>query len=183
MRWQHYDYPLCLVAQIMPNTNYYYTRLTASFPGQTREAGRGWHQSRFKCGKRWWSFGMQWHQLDNTQTICTSLHTDNHTNTSSLNFYRQGAFPGAQPCQSTQGYTKCFLRTYKFLSWVSSTATYGSFLYNKNTTFRMPNVRYTCQLVSIDKIKDIWVQNTSVVNTVLCVNKLARTYDPSTYND
>ena len=30
-------------------------------------------------------FGMQWHQLDHTQTICTSLQTDNHTNTSSLN--------------------------------------------------------------------------------------------------
>jgi len=30
-------------------------------------------------------FGMQWHQLDHMQTICTFL-TDNHTNTSSLNF-------------------------------------------------------------------------------------------------
>jgi len=29
-------------------------------------------------------FGMQWHQLDHMQTICTSLQTDNHTNTSSL---------------------------------------------------------------------------------------------------
>jgi len=27
--------------------------------------------------------GMQWHQLDHMQTICTSLQTDNHTNTSS----------------------------------------------------------------------------------------------------
>jgi len=25
--------------------------------------------------------GWQWHQLDNMQTICTSLRTDNHTNT------------------------------------------------------------------------------------------------------
>ena len=32
--------------------------------------------------------GWQWHQLDHMQTICTSLQTDNHTNTSSLNFYR-----------------------------------------------------------------------------------------------
>jgi len=30
--------------------------------------------------------GWQWHQLDHIQTICTSLQTDNHTNTSSLNF-------------------------------------------------------------------------------------------------
>ena len=34
--------------------------------------------------------GMQWHQLDHMQTICTSLLTDNHTNTSSLNFLQAG---------------------------------------------------------------------------------------------
>jgi len=32
--------------------------------------------------------GWQWHQTDYMQTIYTSLQTDNHTNTSSLNFYR-----------------------------------------------------------------------------------------------
>ena len=42
----------------------------------------------------------QWHQLDHMQTICTSLQTDNHTNTSSLNFYRPDAFPGDQPTVS-----------------------------------------------------------------------------------
>ena len=40
---------------------------------------------------------MQWHQLDHMQTICTSLHTDSHTNTSSPNFYRPDAVPDAQP--------------------------------------------------------------------------------------
>jgi len=30
---------------------------------------------------------MQWHQLDHMQTICTSLQTDNHAYTSSLNFF------------------------------------------------------------------------------------------------
>jgi len=30
--------------------------------------------------------GWQWHQLDHTQIICTLLHTDNHTSTSSLSF-------------------------------------------------------------------------------------------------
>ena len=30
--------------------------------------------------------GWQWHQLDHVQTIYTSLQTDNHTSTSSLNF-------------------------------------------------------------------------------------------------
>jgi len=40
---------------------------------------------------------MQWHQLDHMQTICTSLHADNHTNTSLLNFYWPDALPDAQP--------------------------------------------------------------------------------------
>jgi len=34
------------------------------------------------------------------QTICTSLQTDNHTNTSSLNFYRLVALPDAQPSRT-----------------------------------------------------------------------------------
>jgi len=34
------------------------------------------------------------------QTICTSLQTDNHTNTSSLSFYRPDALPDAQPTVS-----------------------------------------------------------------------------------
>jgi len=45
-----------------------------------------------KRGKRWWGLGMQWHQLDHMQTICTSLQTDNHTNTSWL--------PDTQPTAS-----------------------------------------------------------------------------------
>ena len=45
-------------------------------------------------------FGMEWHQLDHMQTICTSLQTDNHTNTSSLNVYRPDALPDAQPTVS-----------------------------------------------------------------------------------
>jgi len=36
---------------------------------------------------------MQWHQLDHMQTVRTSLQTDNHTNTSSLNFYRPDDLP------------------------------------------------------------------------------------------
>ena len=49
-----------------------------------------------KCGRRWCGLGMKWHQLDHMQTICTSLQTDNHTSTSSLNFYRPGALRDAQ---------------------------------------------------------------------------------------
>jgi len=43
---------------------------------------------------------MQRHQLDNMQTICTSLQTDNDNNTSLLNFYRPDALPDAQPTVS-----------------------------------------------------------------------------------
>jgi len=44
--------------------------------------------------------GIQWHQLDHMQTMCTSLQTDNHTDTSSLNFYRPDALPDSQPTVS-----------------------------------------------------------------------------------
>ena len=47
---------------------------------------------------------MQWHQLGHMQAICTSLQTDNHTDTSSLSVYRPDAVPDAQPTvQSTEG--------------------------------------------------------------------------------
>ena len=44
------------------------------------------NQHRFKRGQRRLGFWMQWQQLDHMQTICTSLQSDNHTNTSSVNF-------------------------------------------------------------------------------------------------
>ena len=50
--------------------------------------------------QRWWGFVMQWRQLDHMQTVCTSLQTDNHNNTSSLNFYRPDAFSDTQPTVS-----------------------------------------------------------------------------------
>jgi len=34
--------------------------------------------------------GWQWQQLDNMQIICISLQTDNHANTSPLNFLQAG---------------------------------------------------------------------------------------------
>jgi len=63
---------------------------------------KGKNQSGFKWGKRWWGLEMQWHQLDHMQTICTSLQTDNHTSTSSLNFYRPDALSDVQPTESKQ---------------------------------------------------------------------------------
>jgi len=44
--------------------------------------------------------GWQWHQLDHMQVICTSLQTDSHASTSSLNFYRLDALSDAQPTVS-----------------------------------------------------------------------------------
>ena len=41
---------------------------------------------------------MQRHQLDHTQTTCTSLQTDNHISTSSLNLYRTDAHPDEHRC-------------------------------------------------------------------------------------
>jgi len=37
--------------------------------------------------------GQQWHQLDHMEIICTSLQTDNHANTLSLNFLQADAKP------------------------------------------------------------------------------------------
>jgi len=62
------------------------THLMASFPGQS---GKPVYQK----GKTILDFhkardgGWQWHQLDHMQIICTSLQTDNHANTSSLDFF------------------------------------------------------------------------------------------------
>jgi len=66
----------------------HYTHLMACFPGQpgqasTREVKPVW--IRMMMG-----FGMQWHQLDHTQTICTSFQADNHTSTSWLSFLQAG---------------------------------------------------------------------------------------------
>jgi len=69
-------------------------------------------------GKRSWGFGMQWHQLDHMQTICTWLQTNNHSNTSSLNFFTgQMLFQMPnQECQSNEGNkaTKVTLRRSAF---------------------------------------------------------------------
>jgi len=60
--------------------------------------------SGLKRGKRRRGFEMQGHQLDHMQTICTSLQTDNHASTPSLNYYRSDLFPMPnQQCQSTEG--------------------------------------------------------------------------------
>ena len=49
--------------------------------------------------------GMQWHQLDHMQTICTSLQTDNHASTPPLSFFtgRMPFLPPNQQRQRTEG--------------------------------------------------------------------------------
>jgi len=46
------------------------------------------------------------------QTICTSLHTDNHTNTPSLNVYRPNALPATQPTVSKHTNTRTHRQTH-----------------------------------------------------------------------
>jgi len=63
--------------------------LIASFPGQPGQADT-------RKEKPFWilleqeMMGWQWHQLDHMQIICTSLQTDNHASTSSLNSLQAG---------------------------------------------------------------------------------------------
>ena len=53
-----------------------------------------------------------WLLLVHVQTICTSLQTDNHTNTSLLNFYRPDALPDAQPTVSKHWRQKALKANY-----------------------------------------------------------------------
>jgi len=50
----------------------------------------------------------QWHQPDRMQVICTSLQTDNHSSTSSLDFFtsRMLFLMPNQQCQSTEEQVK-----------------------------------------------------------------------------
>jgi len=52
------------------------------------------------------TMGLQWHQLDHMQIICTSLQTDNCASTSSLSSAGRILFlmPNQQ-CQSSEGKT------------------------------------------------------------------------------
>ena len=72
---------------------------------------------------------MQWHQLDHMQTICTSLQTDNHTNTSLLNFYEPDASPDAQHTVSKH-WTNYFLVLQYFICYMQNNTllTYRDFL-------------------------------------------------------
>jgi len=60
--------------------------------------------------------GIQWHQVDYMQTICTLLQTDNYTNTPSLNFFTgQMLFlTPNQQCQITEGTRKKYRHKRKY---------------------------------------------------------------------
>jgi len=87
--------------QNVHNNYYYYIRLTNGLFSRT--AWVSWHQK----GKPFWilleqdMMGWQWHQLDHMQIICTSLHTDNHANTSPLSFLHSGC-PCCRPTNSVK---------------------------------------------------------------------------------
>jgi len=69
------------------------------------------NQSGFKWGKNDGVLGWQLHQLDHIQTICTSFQIDNNTNTSSVNFYRPDALPGAPP--ASKHWKQCYAESVK----------------------------------------------------------------------
>jgi len=60
--------------------------------------------SQHQKGKPFWilleqeMMGWQWHQLDHTQIICTSLQTDNHASTSRV--FLQAGCPSCRPTNS-----------------------------------------------------------------------------------
>jgi len=71
--------------------------------------------------------GWQWHRLDHMQTICTSLQTNNHANTSSLNFYRLDALPlmPNQQRQSTEDKYQCHLGDHYFVMLTTGQTTHA----------------------------------------------------------
>jgi len=67
----------------------------------------GQHQKDkiYEILKKQMMMGWQWNQLDHMQIICTSLQTDNHASTSSLQFFtgRMLFLKPNHQCQSTEG--------------------------------------------------------------------------------
>ena len=95
--------------------------------------------------------GWQWHQLDHMQTICASLQTDNHTNTSSLNFFTDLMlfWMPNQQCQSTGGTLNWMIRpivmwhnVWSLFALFSVTGSYF-FLHLHNT--RLLLMKYYCR--------------------------------------
>jgi len=78
----------------------YYTCLTAFMTSWVSRYQKGTTSLDLNEARDDWVFGWQWHRLGHMQTICTSLQRDNHTNTSSLNFYGPDALPDVQPTVS-----------------------------------------------------------------------------------
>jgi len=74
----------------------YYTRLTVFFPGQPAWVSRcqkGKTSLDLNEARDYGVFRMQWHQLNDMQTISTLLKIDNHANISSLIFTGRMLFP------------------------------------------------------------------------------------------
>jgi len=91
-----------IMQKVMCNTHTHTHRFNGPLSGTTQV-------SRHQKGKTNLDFTeardseWQWRQLGHMQTICTLCQTDNHTNTSSLNFYRPDALPDTQPIAVTGG--------------------------------------------------------------------------------
>jgi len=90
---------LYLKWQLNSLSYYYYIHLMAFFQDN-------WI-SRYQKDKPFWilleqeMMGWQWHQLDHTHIICTSLQTDNHASTSPLKFLHV-RYPSCHPTNSVK---------------------------------------------------------------------------------
>jgi len=81
-----------------------YRQTAASFSGQPGSAGITKVKPICIFMKQE-MMGWQWHQFCHMQITCTSLQTDNHANTSSLNFFTDQMLflTSNRQCQSTEG--------------------------------------------------------------------------------
>jgi len=101
------------------NYYYYYTHLTASFQDKVRQYQIGKTSLNLTearddgvlgcSGISWTICKQSAHRYMHT---LTSLQTDNHTNTPTLNFYRLDALPDARPTVSKHYTNVLFIFTY-----------------------------------------------------------------------
>ena len=92
--------------------------------------------------------GWQWHQVDHMQTIGTSLQTDNHTSTSSLNFYTLDAL-SVGPTNSVEALKEVSSREFQVnqkkippTTFVDITAMHGNFCTKFYTIVKRSNIHF-----------------------------------------
>jgi len=130
------------------------TRSTASFPAQhgTIKDKPIWILMKQE------TTGWQWHQLDHMQITCTSLQTDNHASTSSLNYFTCWMLflTPNQQCWSTEGKADIYMQMNKNGAPImSQNGTSSGYWYiqhtgkllNRNLTTMKPTLHCICGLL------------------------------------